>query len=360
MKKIKVLVSGGGTAGHINPALAIIREIERRYPDCEILYVGTREGLEAKLVKDAGYKMEYVRVSGFRRKISFDTIKSAVRLVQGMADSKKVVKSFKPDIAIGTGGYVCGPVLKCAAKRGVHTLIHEQNAFPGVTNKLLSKQADVVAISFDDARQHFPNAKRVELTGNPVRSELLNVKHVESASGKKKVVCMGGSRGAERINDAMIDLINNNYNGEYELLYATGEVHYDNVMARIKHPLPEGVDVVPYIYNSASAFASADLMVCRSGAITVAELAVTGVPSVLIPSPYVTANHQMYNAKTLERVGGAKIIPEDELNAEKLNAELISILKDDSQLEQIRSNALKAGIPDAAKRIGDLVEELMK
>lgn len=357
---MKVLVSGGGTAGHINPALAIIREIEKRHPGCEVLYVGTREGLEAKLVKDAGYKMEYVRVSGFRRKLSLDTVKSVIRLMQGMVDAKKVIKSFKPDIAIGTGGYVCGPVLKCAAKKGVPTLIHEQNAFPGVTNKLLSKQADVVAVSFEDARKYFPNAKRVELTGNPVRSELLNVKHKDSESGKKKVVCMGGSRGAERINDAMIDLINNHYNGEYELLYATGEVHYDKVMARIKQPLTEGVDVVPYIYDSASAFASADLMVCRSGAITVAELAVTGVPSVLIPSPYVTANHQMYNAKTLESVGGAKIIPENELNAQKLNEELLSMLKDDKQLKQIRANALKAGIPDAAKRIGDLVDELLR
>lgn len=364
MIKVKVMIAGGGTAGHINPGLAIAKTI-RQHQKADILFVGTEKGLESKLVPREGFELKVIKVRGFKRKLSLDTLAAVKELLQGILQARKLIKSFKPDIVIGTGGYVCGPVVYSAAKKGIPTLIHEQNAFPGVTNKILSRYVDTVAVSFNESESYFKAAKHIVHTGNPVRDEIVRanrdaaLKKLGIREGRPRVVIMGGSRGAGRINDTAVELLLKYHKGDqFDILLATGEQQYDNVKQQLQGYSDPSAEVVPYIYNAADVYAAADLVVCRAGAITVSELQVLGVPAILIPSPNVTANHQEYNARVLEKAGGAVVILEKDLSAKLLHEQLQVLLQNREQLNAMGKNAKKSAIANAGEKIYEIVQEL--
>lgn len=363
---MKVLVSGGGTAGHINPGIAIAKYIKSKNPNCEILFIGTQKGLETKLVPRENFELKLIKVRGFKRKLSTDTLVAVKELFQGLHEARSIIKEFKPDIVIGTGGYVCGPVVFNAARMKIPTLIHEQNAFPGVTNKLLSRFVDKVAISFEESEKFFKNGKKVVFTGNPIRSELLNTdrKAAREKLGIEKdkpfVVIFGGSRGAEPINKTVSELISlHKDERKFYLLFATGEAQYDKIMKRLGNLNSKYIKVVPYIYNMAEVMAASDLVVSRAGAITLSELTALGVPSILIPSPYVTANHQEYNARALEKQGAGIVILEKNLNHNILYEQISDLLKDRDKLGEMAANSKKMGITNASEKIYDIIEELL-
>ncbi len=380
---MKVLIAGGGTGGHINPGLAIAKYIKDKNPEADITFVGTQKGLETKLVPREGYVLETITVRGFKRKISFDTVVAVKELIQSFFQASKLLKRLKPDIVIGTGGYVCGPVLYVAAKQGIPTLIHESNAFPGVTNKILERYVDYVAISFKDSGKYFKNSKKIVHTGNPVRQELLKsiVDHTQSSisavsadsknelqhklglqGDKPLVVVMGGSRGARKINESTAQMLNEYYKGEFNIIFSTGEAQFEeiNKLINVNSTYATQVQVVPYIYNVSDVYAASDLMICRAGAITISELQVMGKPSILIPSPYVTANHQEHNARSLERDGGAVVILENELNGELLYKQICQLINDKSLMVKMGQDSKKNATYDAAEHIFELIKKLLQ
>lgn len=364
---MKVLIAGGGTGGHINPGLAIAKYIKQKEDEAEITFVGTKRGLETKLVPREGFPLETITVRGFKRKLSLDTLIAVKELIQSFFQASRLLKRIKPDVVVGTGGYVCGPVLYMAAKKGIPTLIHESNAFPGVTNKLLAKHVNYVAISFKDAEKYFKNKSKLVLTGNPVRQELFNANregvlaNLDIVEGKPLIVAMGGSRGARKINETIADMLNNYFKGEFNLIFATGEAQFDDINSTIKvdEKYRNMVKVVPYIYNVDQVYVASDLMICRAGAITISELQTIGIPSILIPSPYVTANHQEHNARSLERDGGAVVILENELNADLLYKQICSLISNKDVLKKMSRSAAKNRVPDSLEKIYHLIKEII-
>ncbi|CAM3750413.1 undecaprenyldiphospho-muramoylpentapeptide beta-N-acetylglucosaminyltransferase [Mesobacillus thioparans] len=361
---MKIAVSGGGTGGHIYPALALIREIQKKDEKVEFLYIGTEKGLESKLVPRENVPFKSIHITGFKRKISFENVKTVMRFLKGVRDSKKMLKEFNPDVVIGTGGYVCGPVVYAAAKMGIPTIIHEQNSIPGLTNKFLSRYVDKIAICFEDARQFFPEQK-VELTGNPRASEVLGqdgIKGRLSAGLKLKVptvLIFGGSRGARPINEAVVKSLTELSSKPYQVLYVTGDVHFEEVQKEVELVgNPENVIIKPFIHNMPEVLAGVDLTVARAGATTLAELTSLGIPSVLIPSPYVTDNHQEKNARALSENGAARLLLEKDLTGPKLVESIDQILGQELKLADMKKAAKKLGIPDAAQRLYRLMEEL--
>jgi UDP-N-acetylglucosamine--N-acetylmuramyl-(pentapeptide) pyrophosphoryl-undecaprenol N-acetylglucosamine transferase len=363
---MKIAVSGGGTGGHIYPALALIREIQKKDENVEFLYIGTEKGLESKLVPRENIPFKSIHITGFKRKISFENVKTVLRFLKGVRDSKKMLKEFKPDVVIGTGGYVCGPVVYAAAKMGIPTIVHEQNSVPGLTNKFLSRYVDKIAICFEEAREFFPEQK-VVLTGNPRASEVLGqdgIKGRLSAGLKLKiptVLIFGGSRGARPINEAVVKSLTELSGKPYQVLYVTGDVHFEDVRKEVELVgNPENVIIKPFIHNMPEVLSAVDLTVARAGATTLAELTSLGIPSILIPSPYVTDNHQEKNARALSENGAAKLLLEKDLTGPKLVESIDHILGREEKLAEMKKAAKKLGIPDAAQRLYRLMEELAK
>ena len=364
---MRVLLSGGGTAGHINPALAIAEKIKKEIPDSEIAFVGTPHGMENKLVTKAGYKLYHVEVQGFQRKLAISNISAAWKAFISPFRAKKIIKEFKPDIVIGTGGYVSWPILKAASSMKVPTLIHEQNALAGVTTKKLSKIVDRVMISFEATRAQLPcSGDKVVLTGNPVRPELFTLNREEERKklgigGEPYIVSCGGSLGARAINDAILGIMEKDgfsKNG-VSLTHSIGAYEWKKRSEQISSiGKKEKCDLLEYIYDMPSRMSAADIVICRAGAITLAELAVLGKPAILIPSPYVADNHQYKNAKVVEENGAAVLIEEKDLTPEKLLEECLRILSDKDMLEEMRNNARKLAIHDTHDRIWKIVKEL--
>lgn len=362
---MKIVVSGGGTGGHIYPALALIREIQKEDKTAEFLYIGTEKGLESKIVTREKIPFKSIHITGFHRKLSFENIKTILRFLKGVRDSKRLLKEFKADVVIGTGGYVCGPVVYAAAKLGISTIIHEQNSVPGLTNKFLSKYVDRIAICFEEAGEFFPKDK-VVLTGNPRASEVLGHDGVKGklANGLKinmpVVLIVGGSRGAKPINEAVLKSLTELGGRPYQVLYVTGDVHYEEVQREVALlGSPENVVIKPFIHNMPEILAGTDLTVARAGATTLAELTSLGIPSILIPSPYVTNNHQEKNARALSDHGAAELLLENELTGKKLIEQIDQILMDEKKLADMKKAAKELGIPDAAKRLFTLMRNLV-
>ncbi|WP_243289967.1 undecaprenyldiphospho-muramoylpentapeptide beta-N-acetylglucosaminyltransferase [Bacillus sp. FJAT-47783] len=362
---MKIAVSGGGTGGHIYPALALIKEIQKRRKDVEFLYIGTEKGLESTIVKREGIPFKSIHITGFKRKISVENMKTVMRFMKGVSISKKLLRDFGADVVIGTGGYVCGPVVYAASKLGIPTIIHEQNSLPGLTNKFLAKYVDKVAICFEDAKKYFPEHK-VILTGNPRASEVVG-KDPEKGraslalqAGKRSVLLFGGSRGARPINDAVLGALKTFSKKDYQIIYVTGEVHYDSVMEKAKDAnIGENVIIKPFIHNMPEVLAAVDLVVSRAGATTLAEITALGLPSILIPSPYVTANHQEMNARSLSDYHAAVLLLENELTSESLIKHIDQILLNDRELKRMKESSKKLGIPDASKRLYKEIEMLI-
>jgi len=363
---VKVLLAGGGTGGHVYPAIAIANKIKEHNPDCEILFVGTKNGIESEIVPKAGFELKTVTVQGFKRKIDLDNIKRVFKLCKGLEQSRRIVKKYKPDIVIGTGGYVSGPVLFNAAMNKRVTIVHEQNSFPGVTNKILSKVATKVLTSFEDSHKRFPEASqdKLVLTGNPVRKEILNSrkfiarKNLGISEDKKMVLCYGGSGGSEEINDAMRLVIENMVKEDVAFIFATGKVYYDEFIETIKDiELKPYQRVMPYLDNMADGLAASDIVIGSAGAISLAEITALGKPSIIIPKAYTAENHQEYNAKSIESQGAGIAILEKDLTPQSLNEAVFKLLGDKELLIDMANNAKKIGKPEA---IDLIYNEIMK
>lgn len=359
---MRVLLSGGGTGGHVYPAIAIANRIKEQYPDAEIMFVGTEKGIESEIVPKYGYELKTVTVQGFKRKIDFDNVKRVFKLFKGLEQSRKVVKKFKPDVVIGTGGYVSGPVLFNAAMSKVPTVIHEQNSFPGVTNKILSKVVTRVLTSFEDSHERFPEGSRdkLVLTGNPVRKEILvarkNIarKNLGISEDKKMVLCYGGSGGSEEINDAMKVVIENMVKEDIAFIFATGKYYYEEFAKSIEYlNLKPYQQVVPYLEDMANALAASDLVIGSAGAISLAEITALGKPSIIIPKAYTAENHQEYNAKSIESKGAGIAILEKDLTPKTLNETVFRLLGDRELLIDMENASKEIGKPEAIDLICD-------
>lgn len=368
---MKILFAGGGTAGHINPALAIANYIKEKEENFEVHFVGTSEGLEAGLIPHSGYALDLIKVHGFKRKLNFGTVKTMLEIPGAVAASKKIIKKFKPDIVVGTGGYVCGPVLYAAAKMKIPTLVHESNAYAGITTRILSKYVDTVAIGIEAARERISNAKNIVFTGNPVRPSMLTedgfaARRRLGLDERPFIVIFGGSLGARDFNAAMADWVCSVADsGKYQILMGTGKFNqYDTVMARFKANgvNPDNYDditVSEYIYNMDVAMNAADLVISRAGASTLAELTAIGKPSILVPSPYVADNHQEHNARAIENGGGALVIAESELGTERINSAVEKITGDTAKLAEMKKASAAMGVVDSTERIYNEITKLI-
>lgn len=366
---MNIIVSGGGTGGHIYPALTIMRTIEEKYPDTNFLYVGTNKGLEADIIPKENIPFATVDIQGFKRSLSPANFVRAGLAAIGVAKAMNVVRKFKPDAVIGTGGYVCGPVLMAASMLGIPTLIQEQNVVPGITNKILAKFVTKIAAGTPEAAKHFP-AGKVICTGNPIRKEVMTAVREEGAKAfgfdpaKKTVLISGGSRGARSINNAMIDVLAAAaQQTEVQYLHVTGKLDYEDIIGRLAKKgvnLAEtpNIKVEPYLYNMPAAMAMADLVVYRAGATGLAELTARGIPAILIPYPYAAENHQEHNARALEAAGAAKVILNRDLKSENLQSTLQELLADDEKLVAMSAASKALGKPQAAEDIANMVIEM--
>lgn len=367
---MKILFAGGGTAGHINPALAIADYIKERHPDAEISYIGTAEKLEAKLVPQKGYDFHTIKVVGFSRKLSLKgiahNISAAKMAVTSSINSKKIIKKINPDVVIGTGGYVSGPVLRAAQQLGYKTAIHEQNAFPGVTTKMLAPKADAVMLAMPEAQKYLKINKKPIITGNPIRSELLRITREEARKklgldNRPLILSFGGSLGAKRVNESVTDLIKwHNGSNKFYHIHATGKSGYNDMCENLKEiNLSDEIKIREYIDDMDVCMAAADLVICRAGAITLGEIQACGKPAILIPSPYVAENHQYHNAMTLKKDGAAEIIEEKDLTGEKLIETVKYLIENKSKLENMREAATKNAIIDANERIYKVIMDIV-
>lgn len=364
---MKVIIAAAGTGGHINPGIAIANEIKNHYPSADITFIGTPRGLENDLVPRAGYKLKTIEAYGIKRQISLSNLKNAYKTLKSYKLAKKIVKDIKPNIIVGTGGYICGPVFSGAFKYGIPTVIHESNAFPGIAVKLLSKKTNTVLVGFEDTKKRLPKAKNVVVTGTPTKVRKINLTQKQKGEIKKQfkienefpiVTIFGGSQGAESINRCIIEIINKKLNKEYQIIWAVGQKNYEEVRNSIKTPY--NVCIVPYIYNMEEVLNLSDLVVSRSGAMTITEVAKCGKPAIFIPYPFATENHQEYNAKVLANAGSAKIILDKELNSNKLNNTINEILENKEKLKQMGENAEKVSIKNVEDRIYNEIEKLIK
>ena len=362
---MRILMTGGGTAGHINPALAIAEMLKKEYPDAEFLFVGAKGRMETQLVPAAGYAIRTVSVRGFQRRLSLKNIGrnilAAVDVVTASAASARIIKEFKPDLAVGTGGYVCGPVLRECIKRGIPVAVHESNAFPGVTVKMLGKEGALVLLCSEDARRHLPEGVKSVVTGNPIRGDFVTMDKATARAelgldNRPLVLSFGGSLGAARINEAMAEVLRRSRaDGKLQHIHGAGKAGYAAMKAQLDEMgvalTGDGVTVREYIDDMPRCMAAADLVICRCGAMTLSELPAAGKPSILIPSPYVAENHQYHNAMVLVNRGAAVCIEEKNLTADSLWEAIQSIAADPEGLRTMEENVRGAAILDADERI---------
>ena len=356
---MRAIISGGGTAGHINPALSIAEEIMKREPQSEILFIGTPLGMENTLVKKAGFPIKHIEIQGIKRSLSPENIKTVFMAFKAFSLSKKIIKEFRPDIVIGTGGYVCGPPLLAASKMNIPTIIHEQNVPPGMVVKMMAPRASVTAISFSETEKMLKNAKRVELTGNPLREGIVKMK--KNSTPRPLVMISGGSLGAGKINDALFEILKMGKDLSFDVCASVGERFYPSFMEKIKEQnvkIPENVEVLPYIHNMDVVLSKAAIAVTRGGAITVSELCAAGKPAIIIPSPNVVHDHQTQNAMFMEKNGCGKCLRESELSGERLLLEIESLIADSDTLEKMSQNGKRAATCGAAEKIYCLSREL--
>lgn len=365
------LFACGGTAGHINPAIAVAGRLKELMPESKFLFVGAKGKMEEDLVPRAGYEIELIEITNIQRSLSpagiKHNLKTALNVVKSLGASKRIIRDFKPDVVIGTGGYVCFPVLKAAQMMGIPTVLHESNAVPGLTTKMLAGGVDVMMVGFEESASVYKNSEKVTVTGTPVRGDFRTYSK-ESAKkelgidpAEKLIVSVWGSLGASRMNEIMADFIADTYkDSDFNLIHAAGRERYDTMMERLNSLCPagcsrQGYDVRPYIYDMSRVMAAADLVVCRAGASTLAELALMGKPCVLVPSPNVTNNHQEKNARVLENAGGAVVLVEAGLTSQKFTETVTELIEDDARLNDM-AEAMKVAAPaDATERITDVV-----
>lgn len=370
---MKVIIAAAGTAGHINPGIAIANKIKQEEKDSKIIFIGTTRGLENDLVPRAGYELRTIEAYGLSKKLSLENMKKIYKTIKGYGEAKKIIREFKPDIVIGTGGYICGATIVAAHSLKVPTMLHESNAFPGKAVKMLAKKTDTILVSFQDAIPRIKNAKNVVYTGTPVKIKKQNyginektkmVEEIGLNQAKPIVLVSGGSQGAQKINEAIVEIIQNKWNRNYQMIWATGTKQYDKMKENLENShininQVEGMKIMPYIYNMEEIMNVADIAIGRAGAMTVTEIANLGKPSILVPLPNVSHNHQLYNAKVLETIEATKIILNEELTGEKLNQVIEEIVLDKSKMQKMGENAFKVSISNVEDRIYQEIKKLV-
>jgi len=357
---MRVIVTAGGTGGHIYPALAIINKIKEKEPNSEILYIGTKDRMEADIVPKQNIPYLGIEMKGLNRKNIFKNFSVIKNTLKNVKYLKKEIKKFNPDIVIGVAGYVTAPVIYAAHKLGYKTFIHEQNSIPGVSNKFLSRYADKIGISLEASREYFPKGKTV-FTGNPRSEEVYNSKAISKESlgldaSKQLVLIVMGSLGSTTMNKKLKETLPLFRDKDYEVMFVTGKGYYDEYKD-IEHSL--NVKIVPYLDNMASVLKDTDLIVSRAGASSIAEITALGIPSILIPSPYVTHNHQYKNAKVLEEARACVIIEEDKFDSSILVNEIDDILNDKDKLLTLKTNSTKLGVRDSATKVYDTLRNMI-
>ena len=371
---MRVIVSAAGTGGHINPAISIANKIKEKQPDSEIIFIGTNRGLENDLVPRAGYKLKRIEAYGFKKEISIKNLKNILSTYKSTKKVKKIIDEFKPDLVVGTGGYICGPVFAAAVSKNIPTVLHESNAFPGKAVKMFAKKVDCVLVGLEDAKENLKDAKKVVFTGNPTKIKKLDIsteqkKKILSGLGIKNnlpiVLIFGGSQGAQKINESIVELIKSNLNENYQMIWATGQNQYDIVKedfekSNISIKNIKNVTIVPYIYNMEELINIADLVICRSGAMTITEIAICGKPAIFVPLPSRGANRQEDNARVLEKLGAAKVILNNELTGKKLANQIDSVINNKNKLVQMGEAARKIAPTNVEEKIYEEIEKVLE
>ena len=370
---MRAIIAAAGTGGHINPGIAIANKIKEKEKNSEIIFIGTNRGLENDLVPRAGYGLKTINAHGLERKLSLQNFKNLFATYKSIGEAKKIMQSFKPDVLIGTGGYICVPTVMAAKKLGVPVVLHESNAFPGIAVKLFKKKANKILVGFKEAKERLDNRENIVVTGNPIKLKKQNYTEAQKVKIKQElglkldmpvVLVFGGSQGAQSINRSFIEIIVNKKNKNYQIMWAAGPEQYNKIKNKLNEinidiEKIENAKILPYIYNMEEVMNVADLVVCRSGAMTITEISVVGKPAIFIPFPFATENHQEYNARVLEKVGAAKIILDKDLNSEILGNTISKMVKNKDELKQMGENANKVAMPDVENRIYEEIKNVI-
>ncbi|MEH0157192.1 undecaprenyldiphospho-muramoylpentapeptide beta-N-acetylglucosaminyltransferase [Limibacter armeniacum] len=359
----KVIISGGGTGGHVYPAIAIADAIKEIAPDTDILFVGAEGKMEMEKVPEAGYPIEGLWISGIQRKLTLQNLMFPFKLLSSMMKANKIVKEFKPDVVVGVGGYASGPIMKAANGKGIPTVIQEQNGYAGLTNKLLADKAKKVCVAYPDMEKYFPKDKII-FTGNPVRKDIIKLEHLREeamqhfglSTEKKTVLVIGGSLGALTINESIANSVEELLDKGYQLIWQTGKFYFERFETAFKDVDNAGLKIMPFIRRMDYAYACADVVVSRAGALSISELCLAGKPSILVPSPNVAEDHQTKNALALAKENAA-IMVKDVDAREQLKEILINLLGDTTKQSELNGAILKLGKPTAAI---DIAKEVLK
>lgn len=358
---IRIIIAGGGTGGHVFPAIAIAEEIKKKRSDAEITFIGTKKKIESRVIPQRGYPFYSIWISGWSRTLRWDSILFPVKVLVAMIQSYTILKKIKPDIVVGTGGYVCGPVVRMASMLGIPSVIQEQNSYPGVTTRMLAQRADRVHITFDETKKYLKRTDNVFVSGNPTRNELENVtrnkalKKFNFDSSRPVVLIFGGSLGADTINNAVINALPVLRKHKAQMIWITGTLRYDEIYKKMGEQ--QDCIVVPFLDDMAAAYAAATVAVCRAGATTIAELTRLGVPAILVPYPYAAANHQEFNARTVSDQGAARLLLDADAVRE-LPLHMDELLGNNEVLDTMRERSRSLGNPEAGSIIADSILEL--
>jgi UDP-N-acetylglucosamine--N-acetylmuramyl-(pentapeptide) pyrophosphoryl-undecaprenol N-acetylglucosamine transferase len=364
MKEIKkVIISGGGTGGHIFPAIAIANELKRQMPNIDILFVGAQGRMEMEKVPQAGYRIKALPIAGFQRQKPLANFSLPFKIIKSLLIARNIINDFQPDLVIGVGGYASGPTLKMANLLKIPTVLQEQNSYPGKTNKLLAKKASLICVAYEGLERFFPKDKIV-ITGNPVRSDVVQIdgkraqafEHFALDENKKVVLAIGGSLGARTINDSMDGILVELASRNIQVIWQCGKFYADELEQKWRQKLPEGVWLNPFIFDMDYAYAAADIIISRAGAISVSELCIVGKPTILVPSPHVAEDHQTKNALALVQKNACVLITDNEAHKVLLN-EIQTLLSNDAKSKSLSENIKKLGLPNASKTI---VNEIIK
>lgn len=370
MKKIRIIISGGGTGGHIFPALAIANALKKRFPDIDILFVGAKGRMEMKRVPEAGYRIVGLKISGLHRKLTVKNILKNLlfpfKVINGLLVAKGIVKSFSPDVVIGVGGYASGPTLKMANSLGIPTVIQEQNSYPGITNKMLAKKASKICVAYPKM-DHFFSKDKIVVTGNPVRNDILAMpaKHADAFEyfkldpTKSTIAVIGGSLGSYTINKSMQASIQFFKDADVQVVWQTGDRFYNQIFEQVCELGMSGIKVMPFVKRMDYLYSIADLVISRAGALSISELCCLHKPSILIPSPNVSEDHQTKNAKVLANASAAILISDAEAPA-ILGREALSLVQDIERLTSLSKNIASFSAPDAAELIVDEIVKLIR
>ncbi len=355
--KLRVIISGGGTGGHIFPALAIANAIRKLNPETEFLFVGAQGKMEMEKVPAAGYKIEGLWISGIKRELTIDNLSFPFKVLSSVSKALRIIREFKPDVAVGVGGYASGPLLYAASLKNIPCLIQEQNSYPGITNKILAKRVQKICVAYDGMEKYFPKEK-ILLTGNPVRENVLKIegKRQEAFSffrlnpEKKTILVVGGSQGARSINRSILAGLNEIRQADVQVVWQTGKLFYDEAQNAVSSAGMENVRVFDFIYQMDFAYAAADLIVSRAGASTVSEILLVGKPSVMVPLPTAAEDHQTKNIEAMVRKNAALMVRDADASAQ-LVATALDTLRDEQLLKSLASNAAAQALPNSAEKI---------